>query len=197
MTLHASQDAELAAELHGKTLTIPNLWPIFQHWPRAVNENLHRLRQNTNKILERTIQDSKLSKLEALKSCDFALLTSCLFPQARWEELEISGIFMLWIFLWDDEIDEGSSEVAQNKVHAEAYVQESMEYARLNLGLTYINGSNGESEHNGDMVESSIDLSASCSVTTMTYFRDACPALRGYLDEGLIIPTFFYLGKMN
>ncbi|KAJ6031570.1 terpene synthase family metal binding domain-containing protein [Penicillium herquei] len=97
---------------------------------------------------------------------------------------------MLWIFLWDDEIDEGSSEVAQNKAHAELYVQQSMEYARLGLGVTQINASNGESKHNGDMVQSSIDLSALCPVATMTYFCDACPALRGYLDEGLIVPSF-------
>ncbi|KAJ5613855.1 terpene synthase family metal binding domain-containing protein [Penicillium herquei] len=148
MVFHTDQAAELAAELRGKTLTIPNLWPIFQHWPHAINESLHMLRQNTNEILE------------------------------RWEELDVAGIFMLWIFLWDDEIDGGSSEVAQKHV-------------RINLGVTCANGSDGGSEHNGNTAHwaSSIDSTALCPVATMKYFHAASPALRSYLDEGSTIST--------
>ena len=43
---------------------------------------------------------------------------------------------MLWIFSWDDEIDEGSdSDIAQDDSRANAYCQASLQQARLALGL--------------------------------------------------------------
>ncbi|KAJ5151407.1 terpene synthase family metal binding domain-containing protein [Penicillium canariense] len=166
---------ELSSQLSGKTLRIPNLQAIFQHWPSAINTRLACLRREIDVLLEKTIDDER--KLNALKFCDFALLTCCisLYPQAKWEELRTAGIFMLWIFLWDDEIDDGGTLIAHSESAANSYCQDSLEYARLALGLNTTDESVFQNQDFQNM---------QCPVSTMLYFRDACEVLRTVMDSG-------------
>lgn len=45
--------SKLLAQLQGKNLHIPNLRPIFEKWPFAVNKHLEALRQYVDEVLER------------------------------------------------------------------------------------------------------------------------------------------------
>lgn len=44
---------EVKASLAGQTLTIPNLRPLFQHWPQEVNPALGRLQKAVLSGLEK------------------------------------------------------------------------------------------------------------------------------------------------
>jgi hypothetical protein len=78
--------------------------------------------------------------------------------------------------LWDDEIDDGGTLIAQSESHAKAYCQDSLEYARLALGLSATDGSELMNHDCQNLP---------CPIPTMLYFRDACQVLRKAMDLGL------------
>jgi hypothetical protein len=82
---------------------------------------------------------------------------------------------MLWIFLWDDEIDGAGTIVSQSESHASIYCQNSLEFARLVLGLGEID-SKQSNKHSRDL------QNLSCPVPTMVYFQDASEVLRTALN---------------
>jgi hypothetical protein len=86
---------------------------------------------------------------------------------------------MLWIFLWDDEIDDGGTLIAHSESAANSYCQGSLEFAHLALGLNTTDGSAFQEVDFQNM---------QCPISTMLYFRDACQVLRTAMDLGL-----FYL----
>ncbi|KAJ5881664.1 terpene synthase family metal binding domain-containing protein [Penicillium soppii] len=90
-------------------------------------------------------------------------------------QLRVAGIFMLWIFLWDDEIDGAGTIVSQSESHASIYCQNSLEFARLVLGLGEID-SKQSNKHSRDL------QNLSCPVPTMVYFQDASEVLRTALN---------------
>jgi hypothetical protein len=44
---------ELVSQLSGKSLRIPNLQAVFQHWPSAINTRLNYLRREIDGLLEK------------------------------------------------------------------------------------------------------------------------------------------------
>jgi hypothetical protein len=84
---------------------------------------------------------------------------------------------MLWIFLWDDEIDDGGSLISRSECHAKAYCQNSLEYARLVLGLNTTDGS--------ELMDHDFQ-NLPCPISTMVYFRDVCQVLRKAMDLGVL-----------
>lgn len=57
------------------------------------------------------------------------------YPDAEWEELKIATAYSVWIFVWDDEIDEGETDAAHNEQLAQAYYRQSLAYIHRMLGL--------------------------------------------------------------
>lgn len=45
-------------------------------------------------------------KLSALKVTDFAYFVATWWPKAEYEQLKVLLYFMIWLFTWDDEIEE-------------------------------------------------------------------------------------------
>lgn len=86
---------------------------------------------------------------------------------------------MLWIFLWDDEIDQDSSEIAQNEADAVDFIQDSLKYAEMALGLT------GSASMDSGIIIGADSETFSRPISTMTYFLDACEALTREMDIGL------------
>ncbi|KAI0180222.1 terpenoid synthase [Hypoxylon sp. FL1284] len=123
----------LASQLHGETLRLPNVWKVFSEWPLAANRHAKRLESLVDTLLERIITNER--KLKALKQADFARLISLWYPDAEWPELEIATAYSVWIFVWDDEVDAGDTDVSNDEALARAYYQTSLSTVRRLLDL--------------------------------------------------------------
>ncbi|KJZ69157.1 hypothetical protein HIM_11458 [Hirsutella minnesotensis 3608] len=124
---------QLACELAGQQLRIPNLRPWFVDWPTAINPNLEKLRPVVDRIIEESIVDVKTQV--GAKECDFGLLTARIYPKADWRELQIAAAYMVWVFIWDDEIDLAISDIATNKDRTRQYCERSLAYVYRLLDL--------------------------------------------------------------
>ncbi|KAI0850930.1 terpenoid synthase [Daldinia vernicosa] len=123
----------LATQLDGKTFHLPDLWQLFSEWPLAANPHAERLEGLVDSMLERIITNEK--KLKALKKADFGRLMSLWYPDAEWPELEIATAYSVWIFVWDDEVDAGDTDVSNDEELARAYYQKSLRTVHTLLGL--------------------------------------------------------------
>lgn len=82
---------------------------------------------------------------------------------------------MLWIFLWDDEIDDAGTVVSQSESHASTYCQNSLQFAHRTLGLDGVD-TKGSFESIHDL------QTLPCPIPTMVYFKEASEALRTELS---------------
>ncbi|KJZ71670.1 hypothetical protein HIM_08931 [Hirsutella minnesotensis 3608] len=128
---------DLAQELDGKHVRVPNLKIRFSDWPAETNVNLEKLRPVVDRMIESIVTDD--GKLEAYKNCDFGLLASLWYPRAGWEELQIGAAFLVWVFIWDDEIDLAETEIASSKDETRRYCEKSLAYMHGVLDLDTIN----------------------------------------------------------
>ncbi|EOD53182.1 terpenoid synthase [Neofusicoccum parvum] len=122
----------LKAELSRNPYYIPNLRPLYKDWPEAVNPNYPELKE----ALAARIDDLyPPERAAALKKGDYALLSSMWWPRANAKRLKTVTFWFLWLFTWDDEIDQSTSELFINLDHANAFRRESFHYARYSLGV--------------------------------------------------------------
>jgi hypothetical protein len=91
------------------------------------------------------------------------------FAEASWDRIQAAALFLLWIFVWDDEIDhgEGQNDISTCSEMANAYCQESLDYIRWTLGLC-----------GNDAKE------PMCNIQTMPIFRDVARAMVEKMDLG-------------
>ncbi|KAI0513126.1 isoprenoid synthase domain-containing protein [Xylaria bambusicola] len=121
----------VATQLHGQILHALNFVSTLAAWPTGANKHIKEIEILVDEYLERTVVNEK--KLEALKQADFAKLISLWYPDAQWPELKVATAYtVLWIFVWDDEVDTGG--LADESL-AQEYYQNSIAYARYILGL--------------------------------------------------------------
>ncbi|KAI1212333.1 terpenoid synthase [Annulohypoxylon truncatum] len=123
----------LASQLDGKTFRLPDLWKVFSDWPLAANPHAERLEVLVDTLLERIITNER--KLKALKQANFGRLISLWYPDAEWPELEIAAAYSVWIFVWDDEVDAGDTDVSNDEELSRAYYKKSLSTIHNLLGL--------------------------------------------------------------
>ncbi|KAH8887963.1 terpenoid synthase [Thozetella sp. PMI_491] len=123
----------VAGQLRGETLQIPALLKTFSGWPRGANKHLNDLRDRVSTFIQKYTACPK--KSQALQKADFGLLIALWYPEALWSELETMAAFSVWIFAWDDEVDEGDTITASQEDFVHAYSQQSLQYIRKELNL--------------------------------------------------------------
>jgi hypothetical protein len=79
-------------------------------------------------------------KLAKMKAADLALIASCWYPQAPCAELRILTLLSIWLFLWDDEIDESTGKHIDNFESAQTYRKETLDFTQHSLGLGTLAG---------------------------------------------------------
>ena len=57
------------------------------------------------------------------------------YPRAEAKRLQTVTFWLLWLFTWDDEIDQSTSELSINFEDANRFREETMEYLRHALGV--------------------------------------------------------------
>lgn len=168
MSTHkASHMDNLARELMGQSLHIPNIKMKFIKWPAGLNSNLDKLRLEVDRMIKTyksrsSILNSSWSDvysittdeeiLRSFEKCDFGRL-ACLYdypiipssslltrksyyPNATWERLQVGAAYLVWVFIWDDEIDLGNTKTAKNKNLTRGYCERSRNFVHSSLGLS-------------------------------------------------------------
>ncbi|KAI2471488.1 terpenoid synthase [Annulohypoxylon bovei var. microspora] len=123
----------LASQLDGQTFHLPDLWKVLSDWPLAANIHAERLTALVDTLLERIVTNER--KLKALKQANFGRLISLWYPDAEWPELEIAAAYSVWIFVWDDEVDAGDTDVSNDEELSRAYYKKSLSTIHNLLGL--------------------------------------------------------------
>ena len=75
------------------------------------------------------------AKLRRLKDADFALFTALWWPHTALKELRILSFLVIWLFTWDDEIDEPTGSCAQDFEGAQRLREETLQFVAWCLGL--------------------------------------------------------------
>jgi hypothetical protein len=78
---------------------------------------------------------SDQGKLSGLEASNFALFAATWWPKASFEELTVLLYFAIWLFNWDDEIDEPSGSYSNDPEGAEQYRARTTDFVRKCLNL--------------------------------------------------------------
>ncbi|KAF4121953.1 hypothetical protein GMORB2_1793 [Geosmithia morbida] len=80
--------------------------------------------------------DFDQAKLERLQAADFASFTALWWPDADLEKLEILSYLVIWLFTWDDEIDEPTGTYSEDFEEAQKYRERTLFFVGHCLGLS-------------------------------------------------------------
>jgi len=142
----------LLLHLKGRTARIPDLKPVLAGWrgisSRHMSPFVEPLREKVNARLRGFNFDK--AKRRRLEASDFASFTALWWPDATLERLEILAYLVIWLFTWDDEIDEPTGAFSTDFAGAQAYRERTLRFVGHCLGLNDTSSSSsGEDKHEG------------------------------------------------
>lgn len=73
--------------------------------------------------------------MAGLRKADFALFACCWWPNAQLPKLRILAYLAIWLFLWDDEIDQTSGTLSSSFEAAQCWRDATVETVTYYLGL--------------------------------------------------------------
>uniref|UniRef100_A0A8H7TQZ5 Terpene synthase n=1 Tax=Bionectria ochroleuca TaxID=29856 RepID=A0A8H7TQZ5_BIOOC len=106
----ADEIDDLLNRLSGKELHVPDLLTLLGNWQTDINSHLGQLRSLVRPMLEAVINNPE--KISKVIDCDFALLACLICPNAGWEEIQSFSVFLIWIFVWDDDLGLADPDIA-------------------------------------------------------------------------------------
>ncbi|KAK8012763.1 terpenoid synthase [Apiospora marii] len=121
---------EVKEALAGQTLTLPNLRPLFQHWPQDVNPALGRLQQAVLGGLEKFAL--KPQHRESLIDANVAHFTAHCWPDADFDTLNFLAHLVLWAWVIEGYTDKLVADAAA----AHSFRAEAKDVWSSMLGLT-------------------------------------------------------------
>lgn len=74
-------------------------------------------------------------KQKRLEAADFASFTALWWPDAPFEQLQILACLVIWLFTWDDEIDEPTGQYSEDFDGAQTYRERTLRFVGTCLGL--------------------------------------------------------------
>ncbi|KAL0766262.1 hypothetical protein CaCOL14_011460 [Colletotrichum acutatum] len=99
--------------LKGKTLHVPNLYGIFKGWPvKKTNLHYKRIIPIVEEAFDRLIKPPLLR--EKYREANYARFVSLYYPHPDWEQVQTLALYIIWLFCWDDAIDQQSSDDLSN-----------------------------------------------------------------------------------
>ncbi|KAI1769448.1 terpenoid synthase [Hypoxylon sp. FL1150] len=99
--MYVHNEKELVAKrLRGQRLVIPDMRPIFAHWPRGQNENYQGVKDAVEKRL--AAQPMKDEVRNAFTNMNPALLAATWWPTASAKRYQVLADLIIWFGYWDD-----------------------------------------------------------------------------------------------
>ncbi|EXF74184.1 hypothetical protein CFIO01_07834 [Colletotrichum fioriniae PJ7] len=124
----------LIHQLKGQDLRIPDLSILFERWPKDVSPCLEGLRTLSG---ERIASFAELPKSRyPMSKIDVGLFVSTWYPGVNLERGDILCCVVLWLFTWDDQIDEKGGHLYDNLRAAQVFRRETLEYVQHCLRLS-------------------------------------------------------------
>ncbi|KAI1206458.1 terpenoid synthase [Annulohypoxylon truncatum] len=120
----------LVKKLKGQRLSIPDMRPIFAHWPRGQNENYEATKETIDKQLAAQPMGEEARK--AFANMNPALLAATWWPAASKDRYRILVELIIWFGYWDDLV-EG---LTPDPNAAEGLRRATKTLVRQSLGLT-------------------------------------------------------------
>ncbi|CAI6339886.1 unnamed protein product [Periconia digitata] len=124
---------QLLAKLRGQTVRIPNLAPLFAHWPTKTNVHLNTIRTDTKSWIDEMSPAGNPTK--PLQESDFGLFGATFWPAAQYYKLRTLTYFGIWLFIWDDQIDVNDGAMWNETAAAQTHREQTLAYVRYALGL--------------------------------------------------------------
>ncbi|KAI5466162.1 isoprenoid synthase domain-containing protein [Mariannaea sp. PMI_226] len=128
-----SQDAIVSA-LKGQTLRVPDFTKFFSHWPAS---KLHMHHGALVPIVDASIDRVAAAHpaLARRKRDDIAGLAGRWYHQATDERIETLALFTVWLVCWDDAVDAGEGELADDLESSERWRARTLQIIRGALGI--------------------------------------------------------------
>ncbi|KAI1379567.1 terpenoid synthase [Hypoxylon crocopeplum] len=93
----------LAKRLKGQKLVIPDMRPIFSHWPRGQNENYQEIKDMVDKrFAEQTMNEEARRAFDDMNP---ALLAARWWPTSSKDQYRTLVDLIIWFGYWDDRIE--------------------------------------------------------------------------------------------
>jgi hypothetical protein len=75
------------------------------------------------------------AKLAKFKGADLAMFVSCWWPKAELEACRTIALWIIWLFIWDDEVDLEENTVGSNFAAAQEFRYETYNFIEYCLGF--------------------------------------------------------------
>lgn len=125
----------LLSSIRSQSIILPNLSSIFSSYHLEINPELERLRYDVDTFIESSMPQTASRKVHALKAADFAYFSATWWPRAHYSRLRILTFLAVWVFTWDDELDEEDGNLWDAGEEAHLFRASTEEYVRRCLGL--------------------------------------------------------------
>ncbi|KAI1102360.1 terpenoid synthase [Jackrogersella minutella] len=129
--MHDGNEKELLAKmLKGQRLVIPDMRPIFAHWPSGQNEHYETMKEVVDKQLDAQSMEEEARR--AFTDMNPALLAATWWPTASKDQYRVLIDMIIWFGYWDDLVEK----LAPDSSAAEALRSATKIVVRQSLGLT-------------------------------------------------------------
>ncbi|TQN73621.1 Presilphiperfolan-8-beta-ol synthase [Colletotrichum shisoi] len=126
----------LITALKGTVIRVPNLYGILKGWPVKANTNYKRLIPVIENTFDRLVKPSKLR--EKYRKANYARFVSLYYPHPEWDQVRILALYIIWLFCWDDAIDQqGTGDLSNDILHAKAHRDNTIRVLENYLGLAH------------------------------------------------------------
>lgn len=129
----ATTPQQILTSIQNTSIVLPPLPSLLSSFPLEVNPALPRLRQEVDIWISKSVTSAR--KIKTLKAADFGYFGATWWPRATYERLRILTFLAVWVFTWDDELDEVDGELWDNELAADVYREDTVWYIRACLGL--------------------------------------------------------------
>ncbi|PVI05614.1 terpenoid synthase [Periconia macrospinosa] len=123
--------------VRGRTVNVPDLQAMMEHWPADTNPNLELLESATKARFEWLFPGAENQKrLKKMHKTYAALFAAMWWPYAPVEALYTAAWLSIWLFVWDDETDSAEfSDIVYDFDRACDFRTETLRFIRESLRL--------------------------------------------------------------
>ncbi|KAK0670217.1 isoprenoid synthase domain-containing protein [Cercophora samala] len=126
--------ARIATLLNGQTLHLPSLEPVLSNWPTLMSPHYAELKKKVAVKIEEWISDEHVRQKAHI--IDLPLFSSIWYPHATLDRLETITWYSMWIFLWDDVIEDSAAPSSMITDKVSWIHQQALRYMEYHLGLS-------------------------------------------------------------
>ncbi|KAK2778228.1 hypothetical protein CKAH01_03184 [Colletotrichum kahawae] len=129
-----SEAQEILEALRGEVLHVPDLREIFKNWPVEANTNYKEIIPVVEAAFDRLVRNPGLR--EKYRKANYARFVSLYYPHPDWNQIQTLALYIVWLFCWDDAIDQQGSDLSANLARAKTHRNDTIRVLNKALGLS-------------------------------------------------------------